>query len=217
MKDEWIEWLQDKQRNFFYGVTIVIALFFIAFQLFGKFHKPAPSNYATANLALEKWLFQGNDFENVEKALASNPELESKFGAIIADKLIVQNHGDKAQPFAESVFERVLKQAPEHTAFAEGSLLISQGKISEALSSSLALNDRLDKSSLLYGFNLFRIASLYRALDNQSQEQASLEELDRYMATNPQANAILTECFSVGDITLKDYVSQRKNKAIASK
>lgn len=210
MRDQWIDWLQEKQRNFFYGVTIVIAVCFISFQLFQKFHKAAPSNYLSANLAFEKWMLHGNDFGNLEKSLSAHPDLETKFGALIADKFIAHNQGDKAQPFAEGVFERVLKQTPDHTTFAEGSLLISQGKLTEALTHTLVLNQRLEKTSLLYGFNLFRLASLYRALDNPTEERAALADLEQFMKSNPKGSSILEQCFSQGDVSLSRYIEERK-------
>jgi len=170
MKDQWIEWLQDKQRHFFYGVTLVVAAFFIAFQLFGKFHKPSKNPAIATSQAFEKWLVQGEAFDKLEAAIQENPKLETKFGAMIADKLIVQNDGEKAEAFAESVFQRILKQTPEHTAFAHGSLLIAKGELQKALTESVALKERLDHNTLLFGFNLVRIASLCRSLEAPSQE-----------------------------------------------
>ena len=211
MRDQWIEWLQEKQRHFFYGVILVVATFFLAFQLFGKFHKPARNHYFTADQAFEKWMHQGEAFEKLEIALSHHPELETKFGALIADKFIGQNEGDKAQPFAQNVFSRVLKQTPEHTAFAEGSLLIAKGNFRDALSRSISLKDRLGENTLLYGFNLVRIASLYRALELRDQEIASLEDLERFMQRNISIKEILNECFCEGELTLVDYISQRKS------
>jgi len=211
MKDQWIEWLQEKQRNFFYGVALVVVAFFATFQLVQKFDKPKPANYLSANLAFERWILHDKDFESLETALTAHPDLNSKFGALIADKFIARNQGDNAKHFSDAVFERVIKQTPQHTAFAEGSLLISQGKLSEALTQSLTLKEQLDKSSLLYGFTLFRLASLYRALDNHAQEVASLGELEQYMQNNPKGGTILQECFSEGKLTLSSYISQRKS------
>lgn len=211
MRDQWIEWLQEKQRHFFYGVIVVVATFFLAFQTFGKFHKPMRHHYYTANQAFEKWMVQGEAFEKLEAALRHHPELETKFGVLIADKFIGQSEGDKAQPFAESVFNRVLKQTPEHTAFAESSLLIAKGNFREALSQSISLKNRLNENTLLYGFNLVRIASLYRALELRDQEIASLDDLERFMQQNQGVKEILNECFCEGDLTLVDYITQRKN------
>lgn len=212
MKDLWIEWLQEKQRNFFYGVALVVVIFFTTFQLVQKFNKPKPTNYLSANLAFERWMIHDKDFESLETALSTHPDLNSKFGALIADKFIARNQGDKAKTFADGVFERVIEQTPQHTAFAESSLLISQGKLSEALTQSLALKERLDQSSLLYGFNLFRLASLYRALDNHVQEIAALEQLEQYMQSNPKGGTILQQCFSEGKLTLSNYISQRVDR-----
>jgi hypothetical protein len=213
MKDQWLDWLQDKQRHFFYGITLVVASLFIAFQVFGKFHKPRINRYLIVNQAFEKWMHQGEAFEKLENALKANPELETKFGAFIADKLIVQNEGDKAQEFADSVFKRVLKQTPEHTIFAQGTLLISKGDLHQALTSAITLKGDLDHSSLLYGFNLVRIASLYRALETRDEEITALEELETYLQGNEKITPILLQCFHEGDLTLSDYISHRK-KAI---
>ncbi|MBS0628648.1 MAG: hypothetical protein JSS30_00305 [Verrucomicrobia bacterium] len=212
MKDLWIDWLQEKQRHFFYGVFIVVAVFFISFQIYQKFQKPVATNYHAANLIFEKWVLDNKDFAELEKALASHPDLESKFGALIADKFIVSNRGDQAKPFAEKVFERVLRQTPEHTAFAEGSLLISEGKLSDALTHSLVLSSRLDTSSLLYGFNLLRLASLYRALGDRAEELASLAQLELFLKSNPKAGAILERCFSDGQHSLSDYLIHRSSQ-----
>ncbi len=210
MKDQWVEWLQDKQRHFFYGVTLVVASFFIAFQLFGKFHKPSQNPALVTSKVFEKWLVQGEAFDKLETAIQENPELETKFGAMIADKFIVQNEGEKAEPFAESVFQRVLKQTPEHTAFARGSLLIAKGELQEALIGSVALKERLDDDTLLFGFNLVRIASLCRALDTPTHEYEALQELESYLETHEKAATVLTECFHEGDVTLADYIKERK-------
>jgi len=213
MKDQWIEWLQDKQGHFFYGVILVVAAFFLAFQLFSKFHNPRQKPAFVTGQVFEKWLVQGEAFDKLETAIKENPELETKFGAMIADKLIVQNEGDKAEPFAESVFQRVLKQTPEHTAFARGSLLIAKGELQEALLESVALKERLDDDTLLFGFNLVRIASLCRVLDSPNREYEALEALENYLSTHEKAATVLTECFHEEDVTLADYIQERKRLA----
>lgn len=210
MKDQWIDWLQDKQRHFFYGVMIVVATLFIAFQLFGKFHQPRAKGYLSANQAYEKWIAQDEAFEKLEQAIKSQPELAAKFGALIADRFIGSNRGEKAEPFAQDVFQRVLKHTPEHTAFAEVSLLISKGKFQEALQQALALKGQLPHNSILYGFNLIRIASLYRALDLHEQEVVALEELEQYLKNGGETAQVLSDCFQEGNTTLTDYISQRK-------
>lgn len=212
MQDQWVDWLQDNRRHFFYGVIIVVAVFFIAFQLYEKLYKPNTQHLMSANKSFEKWMEQSEAFEKLEQAIAANPELETKFGAAIADRFIVQGEGDKASPFADSVFARVLKHTPEHTSFAEGSLMIAKGNFGQALSQAITLKERLDQHSLLFGFNLVRIASLYRALESKDQELAALEELERYLAENKENGGVLSECFREGEATLSDYISDRKSR-----
>lgn len=211
MQDQWIEWLQVNRRHFFYGVIAVVAVFFGSFQMYGKFYKPKKHDFFSANQAFEKWAGDAESFEKLEKAIAANPALETKFGAAIADRFIGQGEGEKATPFADSVFNRVLKHTPEHTAFAEGSLMISKGNFREALSQAVSLKERLDTHSLLYGFNLVRIASLYRALEVGDQEIAALDELEFYLNENQENGGVLSDCFREGDVTLSDYILERKS------
>lgn len=184
MKDQWIEWLQDKQRHFFYGVTLTIAAFFVAFQLFGKFHKPGNKLGGMAGQALEN--------------------------AATAQQLIAANEGEKAALLAEGLLERACMQTPEYAAFARGSLLIAKGELRSALEESIALKEKIDSNAILFGFNLVRIASLYRALESPLEEKSALEELDVYLSAHKKAASVLTECFCDGGVTLSDYISERK-------
>lgn len=209
MKDQWIDWLQDRQRHFFYGIGIIIAVFFIAFQAAGKIHKQGTSSYLAANQAFENWMLKGEAFNKLESILKKHPELETKFGALIADKFIAQNEEDKAKEFADKIFARVLKQTPGHVAFAESSLLIAKNNFRDALIQSIALKESINENSLLYGFNLVRIASLYRILNAHEQEVATLQDLEQYMRSNENAATILTESYKEGNITLADYIIER--------
>ncbi len=211
MRDHWIGWLQEKQRHFFYGVICVICSFFIAFQVFGRLHTSSNTRFLSVNQAFDHWMVQGEAFEKLEAALKQNPELESRYSAHIADKLIAQNEGKKASAIAQNVFKRVLDQTPEYSAFARASLLISEGKFNEALNQAIALKETTDENSILFGFNLVRIASLYRQLDDRSHELTALNELEDYLNTHEKTASVLTECFTEGSVTLSDYIHQRKS------
>lgn len=210
MKDQWIDWLQDKQRHFFYGITVIVAALFVAFQMFGKFHKPTTSRFITASQVFEKWISQGEAFEKLDHILASSPDLATKFGVQVADKFIAQNEGEKAQPFADAVLRRAYAHTPHHSTFAEGSLLIAKGDFREALTSAVTLKEHVEPSSLLYGFNLVRIASLYRAINAGDQELSALDELDTYLKSQTEITPVLLECFREDSLTLTDYISHRK-------
>lgn len=212
MKDQWIEWLQDNQRRFFYGVTLVVTTFFVAFQIFGKFHKSSHNKTLAVTQSFEKWLAQGESFEKMEEAFVKNPELSTKFGAAVADKFIVQNEGDRAEPFAKEVFKRGLKQTPKHTAFAKGSLLIAKGQLQDALTEAVALKKDLNSDTLLFGFNLVRIACLCRSLQAPDTEKEALKELEDLMKANQNMAKVLTECFHEGDVKLLDYIYDRKSQ-----
>lgn len=210
MKDQWLDWLQEKQRHFFYGLTVVVASLFVAFQLFGKFHAPKKSKYLLAIRDFEKWLSSGESFDKIETALREHPELETKFGALIANQFIVNHQGDQAEKYAKAVLNRVQKHLPEHASFAEGSLTIAKGQLEEALKSSLSLRQKTDSHSVLYGFNLLRIASLYRELNNHPQEVSTLTELEEFLSHNEKASHALNQSFQQNNITLSDYISHRK-------
>lgn len=210
MHDQWIDWLQVSRRHFFYGVLVIVAAFFVAFQIYERFTKPQINQVLTASAAYDKWAHQGEAFENLEAMLDARPELETKFGALIAKRFIVQNEGDRAEPYAQNVFDRVLKHTPDHAAFANGSLLIAKGSLEEALVESVALKERLSESSLLYGFNLVRIASLYRETEALEEERIALKELERYLADHEDEGQVIRECFRIENTTLDDYIEHRK-------
>lgn len=211
MRDQWIEWLQGKQRHFFYGVTIIVACFFVTFQAFGKFYKGRPHSYLTVNQAFESWMSQEGAFEKLNDELAKHPEMAAKFGARIAHELLAKGQVEKAEPFVQNVFDRIFKQTPEHTSFSEGSILIQKGEFRQALQQSMALKERLSQNSLLYGFNLVRIASLCRALNIQDEEFAALEDLEGYLKTHGESAHLLSHCFQEGSLTLHTYIHHRKS------
>lgn len=212
MRDQWIEWFQDKQRRFFYGVVAVIAIIFVAFQVADMVRKKNKRQYAFAMHQFESWLLKGGAFDELETALQRDPALQTKLGAKVADRFISQNRGEKAELFAEDVLKRARVDTPHHAIYAEGSLLISKGDLRGALKKTVSLKETLPSDSLLYGFTLVRLASLYRALDASNQEQGALLELESFLQQGSESAKHLSGCFHYEGATLGDYILHRKAK-----
>jgi len=209
MKDQWIEWLQAKQRHFFYGVTFVIAAVFIGVQSYGKLHKSNTQKYFSTHQAFQEWMEGGEAFDRLEAALKQQPELASKYAAQVVEKLMADNQPEKTEGLAANIFERALKQAPEYASFSETSLAIAKGKLEDALIQATSLKKNLNETSVLYGFNLIRVASLHRALKQGTSELTALQDLQIYLETHEQEKALMSKCFHEGEMSLEDYLIQR--------
>lgn len=211
MQESLVDWFREKQNYFFYGFL------FLAVVIFGYF-KFSPRKENTNFLSVEKayhhWEKTGENLDELETVLNHHPELETKFGALIAERFLLQGDGLAAKPFAEAVFRRISRHIPEHVEFAEGSVLIAQGKISEVLQQSLALKERLSKDLFLYGCTLVRIAGLSQELHNKDQEFAILQELEDFLTSKTTAAIQLMNCFSHEKTTFQDYIAFRKNSLL---
>lgn len=213
MKDQWIEWLQGRQRHFFYGIAATLALLFLVSQFLGQKKTFSSSAYIRANQAFQSWVETRSGLEALTSLINSHPDLETKFGSLIANRLILEHDADAAQPFADRVIARVFNRIPEHATYAEGSFLIAQGNYRDALSKAVVLKSRIDERSLLYGFNLMRIASLYRELSAYDQEVAALEDLENYLKKDYPSVKEFSKCFSNGNLGLSEYIRKRLTRS----
>ncbi|MBI2810774.1 MAG: hypothetical protein HYX67_08110, partial [Candidatus Melainabacteria bacterium] len=83
--------------------------------------------------------------------------------------------------------------------------------------------DKFVKSgAILYAYNLVRIAALERELGSKDGELKAWEELERNAGWNdrpanlktydPEAYALLEQNFTRGDVSLADFIAQRKKE-----
>ena len=100
--------------HYYISQILVGASCFLAFRGYEQLHPQPIYPRSNLNRAFDRWAMQGGDFEELEQALKERPALETRFGALIADKFIVKGEGALAEQFAQAVFQRV---APDKTYF----------------------------------------------------------------------------------------------------
>lgn len=132
-------------------------------------------------------------------------------GRFISSKeRIAQN--EKAS--CERALKKVRELSPTFARFAANTLSIHRKEYPQALAEAKELKLKLqanqeDRASLLYQFNLLRIAFLQMHLGDKSAEQASWKEVLQEKEEHPQEWALLQGCFQKEDLTLQDLIHSR--------
>ncbi len=136
--------------------------------------------------------------------------------------------------YAASALRRVGDFSPYYIRFSKESLLIGEGKLKEALEGAKKLKADMDKDevfwsegsqiirhgSLLYAYNLLRIAMLEKTAGSLDGELAAWKEFKHnagWLGTvpsgksyDPDAYLLLQQNFQKSDISLRDYVAYRE-------
>jgi hypothetical protein len=235
------DWISEHSKTILLSFVTLIVLSFFLFQLTGKLSNGKKSDYLQVQKAFHNWLSKETQdpqlLSNLEKPLRSHPELEAKFGTHIAQRLLGHDEVRKADVYASAALKRTQElTSPYYSRFSRNTLVISQGKYAEALEEAKRLKKELEtddafwdgrdkfirSGSILYAYNLVRIASLQRQLGSKEGELEAWEELVRnagwkdrpvnLKTYDPEAYALLAQNFSQGDITLLDFIEQRKKE-----
>jgi hypothetical protein len=237
------DWITENTKTILLSLLTLILLSFFLFQVMGKFSSGKKSDYLEVQKAFNTWVAGETQdhklLKNLEKPLKRHPELQAKFGNQIAQRLLSLGEVAKADAYAKASLVRAQDlTSPYYSRFSRNTLAISQGKYAEALEEAKLLKIDLEKDdafwesrdpfvrsgTILYAYNLVRIASLQRQLGSKDGELQAWEELVRnagwksqppdLKTYDPAAYALLEENFTQGDITLLDYIEQRKKELI---
>lgn len=235
------EWITDHSKTILLSFLTLIVLSFFLFQFSGKLTSGKKSDYLQIQKAFHTWLSTETQdpqlLSNLERPLKSHPELEAKFGTHIAQRLLGFGEVHKADAYANAALKRSQElTSPYYSRFSRNTLLISQGKYAEALEEAKRLKTELEKDdafwekrdkfvrsgTILYAYNLLRIASLEGQLGSKEGELQAWEELVRnagwkekpanLKTYDPEAYALLAQNFTQGDISLLDFIEQRKRQ-----
>lgn len=235
------DWISEHSKTILLSFITLIMLAFFLFQLMGKFSAGKKSDYLEIEQAFNAWVSQETEdrnlLKNLEKPLSRHPELQAKFGNQIAQRLLSLGDVNKADAYAKAALVRAQDlTSPYYSRFSRNTLMISQGKYSEALEEAKRLKIDLEKDdafwetrdkfirsgTILYAYNLMRIASLERELGSKDGELKAWEDLVQNagwkslpanMKTyDAEAWALLEQNFKQGSISLLDYIEQRKKE-----
>lgn len=224
-------WLEKNSRNILLTVIGIALLLGLWYRYASNKHVEAEHDYFQAANAIE--LMKNPSKASIALAelqtiLARRPELNAKYDGILAQNLLIANNPALAGVYASKNFERIHQEAsPLFLSFAKNSLTIGENKTQEGLANALALKEEMEKiakesgqhqfGAQLYIFNLIRIAMLQHALNEQTNEAKSWEELlqisssEHPMKFNPAEVEKAMSHFNDQGVTLIDFV---KNNSI---
>jgi hypothetical protein len=237
------DWITENSKTILLSLLTLILLAFLLFQLVSRFSPGKKSDYLEVQKAFNMWVAQEAQdhklLKNLEKPLKRHPELQAKFGNQIAQRLLSLGEVAKADVYAKAALVRSQDlTSPYYSRFSRNTLAISQGKYTEALEEAKLFKIDIEKDdafwesrdpvvrsgTILYAYNLVRIASLQRQLGSKEGELQAWEELVRnagwksqpanLKTYDPAAYALLEQNFTQGDITLLDYIEQRKKELV---
>jgi tetratricopeptide (TPR) repeat protein len=235
------DWVSEHSKTILLSFITLIVLSFGLFQVTGKFSAGNKSDYLEVGNAFSAWSADESRNPKIPKSLEQplnrHPELEAKFGTSIAQRLLALGNVKKAGQYANAALKRARDlTSPYYERFSRNTLLISQGKFDSALDEAKRMKADLEQDdgfwegrdkfirsgTALYAYNLVRIAALERELGSKEGELKAWEELVRNagwkeqpanMKTyDPEAYSLLAKNFSQGDVSLLDYIEQRKKE-----
>lgn len=228
------QWAASNSANVLSGILLFLAVLFFLHRMSANDLTKAENDYISAANSFATLTKTGPEstpteqqaaFEQLSKILASRPELNSKYDAMVAQALMIQDKPQEAIPFAERTFARVSKDnLPLYIDFAKITLLIENKKYDEALSKSRDLKEKLlpkteeEPITTLSAYNLLRIAMLEQALDHKTEELQAWEELNNTLFNSKAIlsdggsvqRALFEKIFSEGPISLQNYVEYRE-------
>lgn len=234
-----IDWISDHSRTVLISLASLLILLFALYQVTGKFSGHRRSDFIEAQSAYSRWVAAkiGNDelFKKLERPLKRSPELQTKFGALIAQHFLTINDPKNAEAFAKQSWKRTSNLlSPYYTEFSKTSLLVSQGKLQEALMAARGLKARMAEDTaflesrdkmirsggLLYAYNLIRIAALEKEVGSSAGELAAWDELlanagwssavSSSKMFDPEVYSVIQRTFQDGKISIYDYIIHRK-------
>lgn len=181
-------------------------------------------------------------FQTFIRFLKKRPELLIPYEAQIVQRLLSIGKTEQLEPLAHHVLKRALERVPPYyTEFAQTTLQIdcAQEKpvqLHKALEAALVLKEEMlsDKQfwegqktqscgSMLFAFNLFRIAILSQSLGLQEEELVAWREFKRYASgqesseVDKKAFEQLAKHLAQSGIPLQDYIKHREDILLVGK
>jgi hypothetical protein len=229
------QWVAGNSKTILFSALALLATCFGVYQLSGR-QGASPSLHI--DKAFQNWIVQEAQdlkvYQQLERPMRQHPELQSKFGTAIAQRLLGLGEVKEATKYANAAFKRSHDlNSPYYAAFSKNTLLISEERFAQALENAQQLKlDMLGddlfwqnrdpfvrSGSILYAYNLLRIAALQCQLGAKEEERIAWNELLENAGWrgeplnpktyDPEAYALLAQNFTQGELSLNDYIQRR--------
>lgn len=234
IKQQTIDWISSHVFVFSACVLSVVLLLVGASRFLGWFSRDPQVDFVAADLAYQHWEGTPETLGRLEKLLKKHPELHAKYDGVIAQRLLSSSQQGLAASYASAQLKRVAHLSPHYVKFSEGSILIAEGHLSEALSAAKELKGLMEKDtsfwekrssvaghgSLLYGYNLLRIAILEGKVGSSKDELAAWQELKanagwlgvkpESKTYDPEAYLLIQKNFQNQNTSLLDFIQYRE-------
>lgn len=220
-----LQWILQNLKQIGYAALVIVLLLVTASRFFSSRSSQNEKDYLEGIEALSALNTTDKTEESLDelKALViRHPELQPAYDGVIGQQLLIQSQEPQAKPFIDRTFQRVEKELPSpYLNYAHTSLLISEGKQTEALEQAYRLKENMlaglgnkdTGGGVLYAFNLMRIALLERTFSHKELEEKAWEELknmpvrsDALSITNGELQKIATH-FDDQGVTLKEFIN----------
>jgi hypothetical protein len=227
------DWMRDNLNSILAGgMGVLVVLGWIVYQ----WNTRSTGDHRMAEKTFNEWTGDRNEkLIKLQKILKQHPELHAKYDGRIAQKLLLSSQQGLAATFSRAAQKRIGELSPYYTQFSNGSLLISEKKFEEALSQAKTLKQSLDHDELfwktkselvkhgtiLYGYNLLRIAFLEQMVGNIAGELTAWKEFEKeagWLASeapspylDPESFQLIGQNFQKNDVSLKDFIQYRES------
>lgn len=236
LRKQTVDWFLNHLSIVVTAGVVVVTGMFIAARFVGWLRGDSQVDYVAANLAYNKLESNREALSGLEKWIRRHPELHAKYDAAIAQKLLSSSESGLASGYASATLKRIGGFSPHYTQFSRTTLTITDGKLAEALAESKKLKAGMEEDlsfwdkrgrvirygSLLYAYNLLRIAMLEKTAGSPEGELSAWRDLKKCagwqdaqpdsIAYDPEAYLLIQENFHKQDISLLDYIKYREEK-----
>lgn len=232
IKHQTIDWVRGHASTLI-GSVVVILIGLVSLSRWVK--GDAQVDYLAAEAAYRNWEgTKGETLLKLQKILKSHPELHAKYDGAIAQKLLSSSENGLAKIYAKATLKRLGHFSPYYTEYSNGTLLIADRQLTEALAQAKQLKISMENDdafwdrashvarhgSILYGYNLVRIAMLEKAAGTPEGELLAWKTLKENAGWrgaqpasktyDPEAYRLIQENFQNQDVSLLDYIEHRE-------
>jgi hypothetical protein len=211
MSDLFARIFTGSKRSSLISILGAVVFGLALFKVMSLLKKDTAADYVAAVASFSKWEKSGKEEDRikVEAIIKRQPELRTKFEALIGQRLLEQGNGEAASVFVTEVLNRTSDASSLYRQFAEISLVVGRGDLLKALEKSYQLKTSLEghpEMQVLEGYNLLRLAFLEQEVGSPVEELKLWNELVKH-----DSFALIEQSIRKENLTLRNYIQHRKS------